>query len=400
MTELDPVRLAQRQRELDAGRTQRFPALAERKRERMSTSALGFLRGSAPLFYEILAAHPDLADGPDGQGWLVGDAHLENFGAYRVREANSPNAEKKPCVFDLNDFDDAVPGPWRWDVLRLVTSLLVAGTELRIAPPRALDLASALVDSYVASACSGFPLPAAPAPVRALLDQVRARSKKQFLDARTAGSGERRRFIRGPRYADLSAELRSLVSRAFSDYVESIASEERPRENERTLVDAAFRIAGTGSLGSLRVAVLTLGKSEASACIFDLKEMGTPSAAPLVKGTGLTPAERVLTACRACLDQPPRMLGTTRIEDASLFARRLLPQEDRLELDRTASTELEPLVRHLAALLGRAHRRGASALPARAWSAGEQSALIERAATLAGVHLATHYAYCALSRAR
>ena len=76
MTELEPTRLAQRQREIDAERTQHFPALAERKRERMAASPLGFLRGSAPLFYEILAARPELAAGPDGEGWIVGDAHL------------------------------------------------------------------------------------------------------------------------------------------------------------------------------------------------------------------------------------------------------------------------------------------------------------------------------------
>lgn len=364
----------------------------------MAASPLGFLRGSAPLFYEILAARPELAEGPDGDGWIVGDAHLENFGAYRVRGSDSDGDEKKPSTFDLNDFDDAVQGPWRWDVLRLTTSLLLAGRELSIAPLRALDLASALVASYVATACVGAPLPPTPEPVRALLEQVRARSKRQFLDARTQGEGERRRFIVGPRYAELPADVRAQVPAAFRAYLESVAPEERPRESERTIVDAAFRIAGTGSLGALRIAVLTLGKSEASAYIFDLKQVGTPSSAPLLPSPALAPAQRALSACRACLEQPPRMLGTTSLGDASLFGRRMLPQEDRLELEGTTSSAMEPLVRYLGALLGRAHRRGAKTLPKTPWSGDEQSRLIERAASLAGLHLATHYAYCVLAR--
>ncbi len=48
----------------------------------MSASPLAFLRGSAPLFYEMLAADPDLASGPAGEGVIQGDAHLENFGAF------------------------------------------------------------------------------------------------------------------------------------------------------------------------------------------------------------------------------------------------------------------------------------------------------------------------------
>lgn len=49
----------------------------------MLASPHAFLRGAAPLFYEILAARPDLAAGPPGEGWIVGDMHLENVGAYR-----------------------------------------------------------------------------------------------------------------------------------------------------------------------------------------------------------------------------------------------------------------------------------------------------------------------------
>src|SRR5262249_52621622 len=83
MEALDPAHLAERQLELDHARTARFSDLFARKMVRMSASPLAFLRGAAPLFYEILHTRHDLSDGPAGDGWLVGDAHLENFGAYR-----------------------------------------------------------------------------------------------------------------------------------------------------------------------------------------------------------------------------------------------------------------------------------------------------------------------------
>src|ERR1700730_17400717 len=84
MLSVDPVRLARRQLELDRERTTRFPHLFAHKIARMSISPLAFLRGSAPLFYELLDRQPSLSDGPLGDGWIVGDAHLENFGAYRA----------------------------------------------------------------------------------------------------------------------------------------------------------------------------------------------------------------------------------------------------------------------------------------------------------------------------
>ena len=83
MLAFDPVLLAKRQLAGDRAKTARFPGLYERKIARMSASPLAFLRGAAPLFYEILSKRPDLARGPAGEGWLTGDLHLENFGAYR-----------------------------------------------------------------------------------------------------------------------------------------------------------------------------------------------------------------------------------------------------------------------------------------------------------------------------
>jgi hypothetical protein len=117
-----------------------------------------------------------------------------------------------------------------------------------------------------------------------------------------------------------------------------------------------------------------------------------------VKRAKADPAERVCQGIQACLRRPPRMIGTTRLRRESMFVRRLMPQEDKLEFAQLPADELEPLVRHLGALLGAAHRRGAARPPESAWSAKDADRLLRGAVALAGLHEATYLAYCKLVR--
>jgi uncharacterized protein (DUF2252 family) len=408
MEALDPARLAERQLELDRARTARYPDLLARKLVRMSASPLAFLRGAAPLFYEILRAHDDLEGGAAGEGWLVGDAHLENFGAYRPDPYGDDGHKslKKTAVFNLNDFDEAVVAPWRWDVLRLTTSLILGGRELGADGMRVLGLSEKLIESYVAAAFDRAKMPAVPRPVAALVDQVQSRSKKELLDARTQVEKGQRHFVRGVRYKDVAREVEKEVPQAFARYAEKLPEPERPTKEQLEILDCAFRIAGTGSLGALRIAVLTRGKGSVDGgWVFDMKEQGTPSAAALHllhsdanKGK-LPPAERVATAFRACVDHPPRMTGTTTLGHADLFVRRLAPQEDKLDLKQIKGADLEPLAAYLGALLGAAHARGATQAPKKAWTKDEQAHVLERAVTMAGVHEAAYLVLCKLARA-
>jgi uncharacterized protein (DUF2252 family) len=403
MLSVDPVRLARHQLETDRKRTSDVRSLLAHKIARMVTSPLSFLRGSAPLFYELLERHPTLHDGPPGEGWLVGDAHLENFGAYRAGVL-SPGESKKTrdaerIVFGPNDFDDAIVGPWRLDVLRLAVSLLVGGREMGADGPRSLVVCDSLIDAYVGAAFHRKRAAAAPAPVTSLVDKVRSRTRKQLLDARTSIVRGRRRFVRGERYRDLPKKLRVKAEGAFAKYVRRLAAPERPPEQALEVVDAAFRVAGTGSLGCMRIAVLVQGKGgDEGAWVFDMKEEGTPSAASIVRPTRLEPAERVVTAIRACVAEPPLMIGTTRMHGSSMFVRRLAPQEDKINLLMLRSEDLEPLARHLGALLGCAHRRGAKRVPKKPWSPKDCAHLLANAITLAGMHEAVYLAYCDLVR--
>jgi len=401
MLSIDPVRLAKRQLEIDHERTARFPHLVAHKAARMCASPLAMLRGSAPLFYEILEGHPALREGPAGEGWLVGDAHLENFGAFRSGALSTAESKesraREAIVFDLNDFDDAFVGPWHLDVLRLVTSLILGGRETGADGLTTLKLCDALVGAYVGAAFHRKRAPAPPRAVTALIDQVRKRTRQELLDARTEIVRGQRRFVRGPRYETLPQKLRLKAERAFQKYAKSLPRAERMPEEALSVIDVAFRVAGTGSLGCLRVAVLVRGKGDADgAWVFDMKEEGTPSSACLVRPPRLEPAARVCAALGACLARPPRMTGTTKLRGRSMFVRRLSPQEDKLDLARLRAADLDPLARHLGALLGAAHRRGATRVPKKPWSEKDRGRLLARAIALAGMHEAMYLAYCDL----
>ena len=95
----------------------RLPELVPIRMGRMSLSPFAFLRGSAAVMANDLAKTP--VSGIKVQ--LCGDAHISNFGGFASPERN--------LVFDVNDFDETLPGAWEWDVKRLAASIVVAGRQ-------------------------------------------------------------------------------------------------------------------------------------------------------------------------------------------------------------------------------------------------------------------------------
>src|SRR6478735_11725904 len=103
---------------------------------RMAVSPFTFLRGSAAVMTADLAAVP--TTGLEVQA--CGDCHLMNFGLFATPERN--------VVFGLNDFDETMPGPWEWDVKRLVTSFVVAARDVRLDDEQGRNVAAAVVRAY------------------------------------------------------------------------------------------------------------------------------------------------------------------------------------------------------------------------------------------------------------
>ena len=127
---LDPVQLIEDQN------AERIPWLVPVRRSRMSASPFTFYRGAARIM-----AH-DLAQSPVSElvTQICGDAHLGNFGLYASPE--------RRLVFDLNDFDETLPGPWEWDIKRLAASFFIAGRFNGLKDKACRDLARRVVRRY------------------------------------------------------------------------------------------------------------------------------------------------------------------------------------------------------------------------------------------------------------
>src|SRR5690348_1009303 len=126
----DPVEVLEQQAE------DRVPELVPIRYGRMLASAFTFYRGAAA----IMAM--DLADTPDSglRAQACGDAHLSNFGAFA--------APDRRLVFDLNDFDETLPGPWEWDVKRMAASFEIAGRDRQFTAKETRAAVLAAVRAY------------------------------------------------------------------------------------------------------------------------------------------------------------------------------------------------------------------------------------------------------------
>jgi len=119
-----------------AANSNRLRYLVPIKMGRMAAGPFAFFRGAAPLMAADLATLPVCGL----QVQICGDAHVRNLGAYAAPEGH--------LVFDINDFDETIPGPWEWDVKRLATSLVLAGREAGESNTGCWDSAEAMVRSY------------------------------------------------------------------------------------------------------------------------------------------------------------------------------------------------------------------------------------------------------------
>ncbi len=294
-----PLDLLQAQ---DEGRLQHLLPI---KYGRMLVSPFAFLRGSAV----VMAA--DLAYTPTSglQAILCGDAHLSNFGLFASPE--------RRLVFDLNDFDEAFPGPWEWDVKRLSASAAVAGRDngfndktnrslaqevvrayrrimTRFAEMDTLDVwyfyvdADALQDVFDDRTTKKRRKRA-----QKFIDKARSKTQAQTLAKLTFIDDNGRRQIRreppllipfrGENLAqfvaeeDLAVISETAVEDAWQQYLQSLGEEKRYLLSRYKIIEGALRVGGVGSVGTRCMVVLLQGGADDDGLILQLKEAG-PSA--------------------------------------------------------------------------------------------------------------------------
>jgi uncharacterized protein (DUF2252 family) len=259
----------------------------------MLTSAFSFYRGAALVMAHDLAATP--VTGIYAQ--LCGDAHLSNFGLF-----GSP---ERRLVFDLNDFDETLPGPWEWDVKRLAASLAVAGRENGLSRKVRKGILLTAVAAYrtamrefaamgnLAVWYAHLDAEVVQAELATELDAVqRKRLAKSLAKAHTRDSmqalekltrlvGSERRIVADPPLVvpvgdllpdferdELTRRLRQLIA----EYSQSVSSDRRALIDQYAVVDIARKVVGVGSVGTRAWIILMLGRDGQDPLFLQAKE--------------------------------------------------------------------------------------------------------------------------------
>jgi uncharacterized protein (DUF2252 family) len=294
----DPVEL------LQGDDASRVPELLPIRYGRMAVSAFTFFRGAA------LPMAADLAGAPRSGlvAQICGDAHLANFGVFASPE--------RRLVFDINDFDETLPGPWEWDVKRLATSLEVAGRDNGYSTKERRKIVLAAVAAYRKS-MAGFAektvlevwyAHADEDAIKARFDeagrgqkltaQQRKRAARTMAKARTkdnlgalgrfAGDQDGRpEIVADPPLIvpirDLvedgtdPAELQEQLQGMLDVYRSTLEPERRVLLDQYRLADFARKVVGVGSVGTRSWMALLLGDHERDPLFLQAKEAG-PSA--------------------------------------------------------------------------------------------------------------------------
>lgn len=307
----------------DAGRV---PALLPERYRRMRADALAFFRGSAPLYYARFRAAPALAGGP--VGWLCGDAHLENFGSYR--------GDNGLVYFDLNDFDEALLGPLPWDVGRLVVSVRLAAARFGQTAGGQQAWGGVVLAAYATALAGGKPYllerATARGLVRQLLKNVAHRRQRELLAGRVS---QRPSWHFRHRPAPALRLLPPLEHQAVLRTVEAWR-QAQPTPPCGPLLDVAGRIAGVGSLGVPRYALLARSRQPGKLPrLLDLK-LALPAAparyCSVVQPRWPNEAVRVVAAQGYLQAVCPALLQPLELAGLPFVLRALQPVADKLDL--------------------------------------------------------------------
>lgn len=378
----------------------RDPSLVAHKYAVMRGDPFTFLRGTCHLFYADWPATPPLDAAP--LAWITGDLHVENVGTYK--------GDNRLTYFDLNDFDEAILAPGVWDIARLLASILVGAEQWHLGEEDALTLVREVRDIYCAELRAGkarwIERETARGAVRRLLAQVTSRSRPALLDHYTRRVKRRRWLVPdGRKLLPVSVPDRLRAEQV----VQGVAAARSQAGQDDADVffevhDVAQRVAGVGSLGVTRYAVLVHGHGSPDGnVLLDVKQ-ATPSAlAPVVRVTQpewRNEAERIVHVQTRAVAIAPALLHAVTVEDTSYVVRELQPVADRLQLARWAGRpkklrEAFTLMARLAAWATDRTSGWHTAAPADAWAAFAarddwQAPLLQRVRDLAAQTLTAY----------
>ncbi|MFD9034094.1 DUF2252 domain-containing protein [Streptomyces sp. NPDC059567] len=369
---------------LEAQSAARVPELVPIRYGRMTESPFRFYRGAAAIMASDLAGTPN--SGLTAQ--LCGDAHMLNF-----RLLASP---ERQLMFDINDFDETLPGPWEWDVKRLSASFVIAGrangfddTErarivgstvrsyreamIRFAGMRTIDVWYAKIDADRLEALATDRL-----HKRGQKNLARAMAKARTRDslqafAKVTETVDGRPMIAAdpPLLVPISDMLpdaeRSALERQFRGLIErygrTLASDRRTLLEDYRLADVARKVVGVGSVGTRCWIFLLLGRDDQDPLFLQAKEADASVLAEHVgASTYSNQGERVVSGQRLMQAASDIFLGWERVDgidgkQRDFYVRQLRDWKGIAMPERMRPKDMEAFGELCGVTLARAHAR-------------------------------------------
>ena len=365
----DPVDL------MEAQAKDRLPELLPIRSARMMASPFTFMRGSA-----FVMAH-DLASTPKSgiQAQLCGDAHLLNFGMYASPE--------RALLFDLNDFDETLPGPWEWDVKRLAASLVVAGRDNGFDAADCRRAAQASTASYRKRMAEFSEMgelevwysrvgeeeafgvlsdtktnKKTTKKMHKAVRKARGRDSLQAISKLTRVVDGRRVINDDPPFLVRIAEedeLRVQIHDILEGYKRTLQDDRRRLLDRYRFVDAARKVVGVGSVGTRAYVVLLEGRDEDDPLFLQVKEAkASVLEGHVPPGAYEHQGQRVVAGQRLMQAASDIFLGWFRGRAGrDFYWRQLRDMKGSAEVERMSPEELAIYARLCGWALARAHAR-------------------------------------------
>jgi uncharacterized protein (DUF2252 family) len=364
----------------------RVPHLVTLKYERMAASPFGFFRGAVPIMAADLACHPNTGIATQ----MCGDAHVLNLGAY-----GGPDGR---LVFDINDFDETLRGPFEYDVKRLATSLILAGRAAGVKRAARRDAVLHFAEQYRRMMHLFAEMPvieiaryqihrlAEIEPMPSILAQAERSTPQKMLKALTEtasdsakvrgqrarggseskvaiGTGGGRIFRTEPPVLErLGAKEAALVLAALGPYARTLQPERRHFLEQYSPQDVAFKVVGTGSVGLRDYVVYFEGLSRTPGTdplFLQVKEEAASAyAGYLPEGSSHShQGHRVMDGQRAMQLTSDPFLGYTTVEGRDYLVRQLNDHKAALDLKELTPESLLGYADVCGELFARGHAR-------------------------------------------
>jgi uncharacterized protein (DUF2252 family) len=356
---------------LAASAVGRVPALLAIKWQRMAASPFGFFRGAVPVMAADLATLPHTGIFTQ----LCGDAHVRNLGAYAAPDGR--------LVFDINDFDETIRGPFEWDVKRLATSIILAGRESGSKNAACGAAAARFLTSYRRSMRAFARMTVMEvahfqvhrlqrvAPVSQVLRKAE-QATPQYNAARLLeqpkapakggknAAAPHRLFVEHkPFQYRLSGAKAQMILDSLTMYRETLPPERQHFFDLYRPLDVAFRVVGTGSVGLRDYIVYLEGNSSDDPLFLQIKEEPFSAYAPYLGEMGAPQHQgrRVVQGQRAMQFLSDMLLGWTTIHNRQYLVRQLNDHKASIAVEDLQGEGLMQYGEICGELLARGHAR-------------------------------------------